>query len=72
MHLRQISKLAEPLEQENEGPVETTRNDIVRRLRRGSNDPSENEFQELVDRVLRNHDIHARLYGASCWANSTE
>lgn len=61
MHLPQISKLAELVEVEERGRVDTARNDIARRLRRVSSDLSENEFQELVDMVLRNHDTHTRL-----------
>ena len=61
MHLPQISKLAELVEVEERGRVDTARNDIARRLRRVSSDLSENEFQELVDMVLRNHDVHTRL-----------
>jgi hypothetical protein len=61
VHLPQISKLAELVEVEERGRVDTARNDIARRLRRVSSDLSENEFQELVDMVLRNHDVHTRL-----------
>jgi hypothetical protein len=50
----QLRKLANRQEEEQRKCLETARNEITARLRRVSSDLSEDEFQALVEKVLRN------------------
>jgi hypothetical protein len=55
VHSPQLRKLADRQEEEERERLEKARNEITARLRRVSSDLSEDEFQALVEKVLRNH-----------------